>query len=406
MDTHDAVQNEKQVKVIFHPVLSSEVQVVDGYEVTGMYRDGDKYRPVRPLLDDPAAALEDKWEVSRLIYDRSFSYYLQQKESPWLFVNVHAGVLYEGDLHERFLTLAEKYFSLGLPRHKIILQFRQADFPGDPESLSHLLKFFTASGIRVAVDDLGRDGSDLDLISRLEPDLLKVDLSEIGNHDSAFDYRNVLESLALFSRKIGASLMFRGIEDLHHLYLAWRHGGQFMQGKYLLAPAETWVDKNSMTSSLREKMKSFINRENKRLQEQIAFVLDLDAKLARLEKLLPDEAGNDARAARIAKELGPLTFRVYSCDRFGYQLTSNWIKDAGENWSADEEAKGKNWSWRSYFLENLAQMEGRRAGILSDTYRDIDTNDVIRTYSYPLREDEFIFIDLSPSFLYDKDWLV
>ncbi|PYZ98151.1 hypothetical protein CR205_06025 [Alteribacter lacisalsi] len=406
MDPLEVIQKKEHAAAFYQPVISSDAHAVNGYEVLGMLKNKERTEPLGGFFRDPLVPAEYKWEIDQRIYEQAFSCYVNSPGAPFLFLNVHAGVLYELDVHEQFLAIIDSFKDQGLSKSKIVLQFRQNDFKGDPESFGHLLKFFTTSGLKVAIDDLGRHGSDLDLLSKLEPDLLKIDLMEIGNHESAFDYRNVLDALAVFSKKIGASLMFKGIEDFHHLYLAWRHGGQFMEGNYLMRPADKWVSPEAMTPSFKEKIKSFIVRENRRLQDQIAFVLEVDTKLIRLEKDLPLNAGKDHRAVQVAKALSAMAFRVYSCDRFGYQLTCNWIKDIQSGWTSQEEAKGKNWSWRSYFLENLAQMEGRKAGILSDMYRDIETNELIRTYSYPLGENEFIFIDLDPSFLYERDWLM
>lgn len=44
-------------------------------------------------------------------------------------------------------------------------------------------------------------------------------------------------------------------------------------------------------------------------------------------------------------------------------------------------------------------------GILSDTYSDIETGQMVRTFSYPLPDDYFLYIDISYSFIYENDFL-
>ena len=66
----------------------------------------------------------------------------------------------------------------------------------------------------------------------------------------------------------------------------------------------------------------------------------------------------------------------------------------------------KNWSWRPYFLENIFKMRSDKKGILSDLYRDIETGETIRTFSYPLNSEEYLFIDLSYEFLFQYEGLL
>jgi hypothetical protein len=66
----------------------------------------------------------------------------------------------------------------------------------------------------------------------------------------------------------------------------------------------------------------------------------------------------------------------------------------------------KNWSWRPYFLENIFKMRSDKKGILSDLYRDIETGETIRTFSYPLNTGDYLFIDLSYEFLFQHEGLL
>ncbi|WP_026689768.1 EAL domain-containing protein [Alteribacter aurantiacus] len=407
MDPLDIILHKNKIVPLYQPIISCDEHTVVGYEVLGHVETEQGFISLGSFFRDMSVPAEYKWEVDEWIHDQALSYYLSEEKEPFLFLNVDANVLDELNAHETFLTKLQRYENQGFPMNKLVLEFREHDFNGDIESLSHLMKFFATNGIQVAVDDLGKFGSDLDRLSKLEPNMMKVDLQGIGNHESAYDYQNVLEALAIFSRKIGATLLFKGIEDLHHLHIAWGHGGRFIEGGYLLKPDMGWTDTVAVKSELDDKVRSFILRENGRLQEQIAFVLDLDQHLAQLAmKSLVKCKTDDERVKAIAEELNEMAFRVYMCERFGYQLTSNWIKHGSTGWEEEQSARGKNWSWRSYFLENVAQMEGRQVGILSDVYRDIHTNELIRTYSYPLSHNRFVFLDIDPAFLYERDWLL
>jgi hypothetical protein len=76
-----------------------------------------------------------------------------------------------------------------------------------------------------------------------------------------------------------------------------------------------------------------------------------------------------------------------------------------DGWELQSEHYNKNWSWRPYFLENIMKMKLEQKGILSDSYSDIETGEMIRTFSYPIDYKQYLFIDLTYEFLYEKSAL-
>lgn len=45
-------------------------------------------------------------------------------------------------------------------------------------------------------------------------------------------------------------------------------------------------------------------------------------------------------------------------------------------------------------------------GMLSDIYSDIETREMVRTYSYPLTDQHYLFIDIGYSFIYENEFLL
>ncbi|MCG3057177.1 EAL domain-containing protein, partial [Escherichia coli] len=63
-----------------------------------------------------------------------------------------------------------------LSLNRVVLEITEHNFNGDIESLQHLLKYYQTYGIKVAIDNIGKESSNLDRIGLLSPDILKVDL--------------------------------------------------------------------------------------------------------------------------------------------------------------------------------------------------------------------------------------
>ncbi len=119
-----------------------------------------------------------------------------------------------------------------------------------------------------------------------------------------------------------------------------------------------------------------------------------------LEKNLEEEID------RFITNWDEMFFRIYVTDADGFQKTANYIytKDA---WRQDLTVKGKNWSWRPYFIENVIRMNhDQTGGILSDIYNDIETGERIRTFSYPIDENLYVFMDISPMYLDEHEDLL
>jgi hypothetical protein len=120
--------------------------------------------------------------------------------------------------------------------------------------------------------------------------------------------------------------------------------------------------------------------------------------LTAVEETKPN-AQNIQSLQALAEKLEEFAFRLYICDSKGFQTTPNIIQRDGQ-WFEDETAYGKNWSWRPYFLSNLIKLRNDLKADLSQSYIDIETNEQTRTFSLALKENEYLFVDLSYGYLY------
>jgi hypothetical protein len=96
---------------------------------------------------------------------------------------------------------------------------------------------------------------------------------------------------------------------------------------------------------------------------------------------------------------------MYVCDEDGFQKTVNIFKEEN-GWTTQSAYLNKNWSWRPYFLDNIIKLRHEQKGRLSDLYRDIETGETIRTFSFPVNENEYLFIDIAYRYLFEHDELL
>jgi len=238
----------------------------------------------------------------------------------------------------------------------------------------------------------------------LSPDTIKRDFKMVQQlHTSSF--QDLLNSVIYVARKIGASMYYDGIIDSLQLRNAWKNGGRFYQGAYLCTPQPTIKKLNQESEQLKTDIVKYIRGEKSKL---IALRDMTNLIHQRIEVAINKYQINsdlDAFLLKISSELNSFCFRMYICDEDGFQQSSNLFKLYGEQWELQQKYRGRNWSWRPYFLETILKMQANDHGILSDMYRDIETGEKIRTFSYPLENGSYIYIDLSYDFLFKHNEL-
>jgi EAL domain-containing protein (putative c-di-GMP-specific phosphodiesterase class I) len=403
MDALDILTNKHNVLPFFQPIFSADEHRVSAYEILGRYQTDQGPVSLGPFFQDRDIPEEYKLEVDLAILEKAFAKAGELDGDFLFFINRDAELLLKDD-EEELLQLILSFRDKGLRPDQIVLEISERNYEGRFEDLDHLLQYYRTFGIKIAIDKIGNDSSHLDRISQLEPDILKVDLHVLRSTSAGPSYRNILFSLSLLARKIGAALLFENIETVFQLQFAWKNGGRYYQGYYLKPPQADFVDKDLLKKRLKTECHGFILSEKKKLENLFSLSEEFNA---RLQELLNRnrKAGDFSHLLEVlAKDLDEMAFRMYICDEDGFQKSPNLFKQE-PGWVMQPEYLEKNWSWRPYFLENIIKMRKEKKGILSDRYNDIETGATIRTFCLPIDSQHFLFIDLASSYLNHREGL-
>lgn len=404
MDALDILTDLDNVFPYFQPIFSADEHRVIGYEVLGRYRGTDGIVSLGPFFQDENIPEEFRLEVDHVILKKALEKALDLDKDIMIFVNRDADLLMHND-GEQFLNILRSYENKGIKLDRIVLEITERNYKGDIDHLDHLLNYYRTYGIKLAIDKLGNESSHLDRIGQLAPDILKVDLISMRSTAAAYNFNDILYSLSMLARKIGASLLFENIEMVYQLQYAWKNGGRYYQGYYLQKPAEHFTERNMLKEKLREECHQFIVHEKKKLESLYQVSLDFNEKLSEFINKNRKSADYEDTLKYLAKLLDGAAFRLYICDEDGFQKSPNLFK-VDSIWTFQKEYLQKNWSWRPYFLENIMKMRINKKGILSDLYTDIETGETIRTFSFPLNAEDYLFVDLSYNYLYEHDGLL
>ena len=153
--------------------------------------------------------------------------------APLLFLNFEASVLDTGVLGSGALLQATR--ESGVPPRQVVIEINES-VVGNTEALIEFVNIHRKLGFLIALDDLGTGQSNLQRVSQLRPNVIKLDRSLIDGIEQNFFQQETVKSLTHLSRSIGCLVLAEGIETLGELDSCAGLGVDLFQG-YLFGRA-------------------------------------------------------------------------------------------------------------------------------------------------------------------------
>lgn len=193
----------------------------------------------------PAAAVFlDTADDAELVYlDRlartlhALNFLLERgQQDGFLALNVHPQLLravraHHGHVFESILARC------GLTPERVILELADDGFE-DVGRLAEVMAGYRARGYRIAIDNFGRHGSDLERLETLAPDLVKLDRSLVGHAGHLSLAGRVLPELTRELHRMGLTVVCQCIETPWQLELARQAGADWLQGRLIAPPGD------------------------------------------------------------------------------------------------------------------------------------------------------------------------
>ncbi|MBR6165357.1 MAG: EAL domain-containing protein [Clostridia bacterium] len=233
---HDCVMNRANFFLRFQPIISSETETVTGAEALLRYRNPE-FGEVAPgrfisFLESDPGYTELGFDIIR--YSALYAGRIR-KTLPEFNVNVNitALQLYAEDFIPRVLQILEeeKY-----PPEHLILELTERCKEMDFNFLKQRVEELRATGIRVALDDMGTGFSTIDLLLHLPVNEIKVDMEftrHMQENDKDIRFAELLAHIAEENQML---LCFEGVEDRELRDYLRRFGKVILQGYYFDKP--------------------------------------------------------------------------------------------------------------------------------------------------------------------------
>lgn len=133
------------------------------------------------------------------------------------------------------------YFREALKRHQIpadnlAIEITESALMTDSERASNTVREFQAMGIKIYLDDFGTGFSSFAYLTRLMPDVIKIDMTFVKNINRSEKDNQIVVSMLDIAKNLGMKTIAEGVENEEHLTFLKTHQCDEFQGYLYSAP--------------------------------------------------------------------------------------------------------------------------------------------------------------------------
>lgn len=155
---------------------------------------------------------------------------------------------------------------VGWPTDRLIFEITETEKVRDRQHLRNITDAYRSMGFKTALDDFGNGYANLDLLTDLTPDKLKIDRELVMNCDQDPRRQALLNAIILLAKELDTTLIAEGVETrAEALWLA-RAGIFRQQGFYFAKPAINSLGDNitALLAELKSEVESGSGAANER----------------------------------------------------------------------------------------------------------------------------------------------
>jgi len=372
----------------FQPIVDIPSGKIFGYEsLSRTYAQNGEVVSAGWLFEDEHISDDVRLGIDRFVRRKALQRFASDPNGGLLFLNISpkwASMLSAGKEAPTMRMIRE----VGIDPARVVIEI--TEMLADVKALEALVDVYKSEGLKIAIDDFGVGGSQVDRLIALQPDFIKIDMGIFKDASRRGDSAKVLLALSSLSEQAHFEIICEGVESEEEFHFAIECGAQKIQGWLfgkadgLLLDANVTKDSVAFLQTLYlERKAAVVGRASER-NNLIAKYVSLIVDFHKLEKTEEMDAG-------MLMKMGLL--RYYICDMRGKQISPNYdFESIGV--LADETNIGCYWSHRPYFPVAVG-LKGKtqRQQIVSRSYIDNVTKKLCKTTSIILDNNSIMFVD-------------
>ena len=228
----DGIGFELPITMAFQPIVDVRNETVFAYEALVRGKDGQGAGEVLACVSSDSRYAFD--QLCRTTAIDLASRLGVDGEGAYLSINFLPNAVYEPRACIR-ATLAAA-MRTGFPSSQIIFEFTE-DEAIDADHILNILRSYRAMGFKTAIDDFGAGYAGLGLLSKFQPDIVKLDMALIRGIDTDHVKRTIVRNTLNMLRDLEIEPMCEGVETYDEHDVLCDLGVSLMQGYLLAKPA-------------------------------------------------------------------------------------------------------------------------------------------------------------------------
>lgn len=276
--------------------------------------------------------------------------------------------------------LLEELGHAGVPPEQIVLELNEKKEVADT-TLREFVEFFQSQGFLIAIDDMGERNSNLNRLSIVQPDIVKIDRYMVsGIHQDTYK-QIIVRSIADMCRQLGVVVIAEGVECEEEIYTCVDIGIRFFQGYYFskavplsqISRTAYWEKAKEIAWNYSDVLQqNILHRYNVRKQ---SITQELQHKLQKVES-----QRRDILLRNTIRSIGDIEC-VYLLDEHGRQITETLFNEQitfKNHYLYSPGCQGEYHSMQSYYYNAVI---GEGAVTKSNSYISAATGHRCVTYS-------------------------
>jgi EAL domain-containing protein (putative c-di-GMP-specific phosphodiesterase class I) len=219
-------------KMAFQPIVDLGAGRVWGYEALVRGPNGESaYSVLSQLSDDQLYRFD---QAARVLAIETAGRLFDDPHAR-LSINFMPNAVYEPRACIQKSLAAAKRASF--PTRNLMFEFTENERVADPAHLESIVRAYKELGFWTALDDFGAGYAGLNLLARLQPDLIKLDMELLRSIEASQAKQVIVAGMAGIARQLGIHVLAEGVETEAELTVLRAAGITLFQGYYFAKPA-------------------------------------------------------------------------------------------------------------------------------------------------------------------------
>lgn len=219
-------------KMAFQPIVDLGHGRVWGYEALVRGPNGE---PAISVIDQVTDATKYQFDQAARVMAIETAGSLFKADDLRLSINFMPNAVYEPNACiQKSLAAAKR---AQFPHQNLMFEFTENERMIDPNHVQRIVEAYRKLGFWTALDDFGAGYAGMALLSRLEPDLIKIDMELVRDIHLSRSKQAIVAGIVGIARTLDIQVLAEGVEQAEEVTLLRSAGISLFQGYYFARPA-------------------------------------------------------------------------------------------------------------------------------------------------------------------------